>query len=267
MSTETNQPSPLVAIRLQLRAPLPKEAIKQHPTKKYLSTVNVAFIIERLNDVFGEDGWTADYTIVESEKMIVVRCDFSAGNIKRTAFGGNENSDRGDSYKGACTDALSKAASQIGIAGDVYKGLHDAPAGQIQVSGGQATVSKPATKPAAKPVQKVDKATEFPHGANQGNLPLPENNLPAKTFVANDSDVPDNIGSPKPVKPTIQEFEAYGKLLDEYKVVRKTFGDYLKRRFNVAKPKDDLTKADWEQVMANLKLAHENGSLDKLLAA
>ena len=34
-------------------------------------------------------------------------------------FGGNDNPDRGDAYKGACTDALSKCASYLGIGMDV----------------------------------------------------------------------------------------------------------------------------------------------------
>jgi len=40
-------------------------------------------------------------------------------------YGGNDNPDRGDAYKGACTDALSKCASYLGIGMDVYKGLRD----------------------------------------------------------------------------------------------------------------------------------------------
>jgi len=40
-------------------------------------------------------------------------------------FGGNDNPDRGDAYKGACTDALSKCASYLGIGMEVYKGLTD----------------------------------------------------------------------------------------------------------------------------------------------
>jgi len=44
-------------------------------------------------------------------------------------FGGNDNPDRGDAYKGACTDALSKCASYLGIGMDVYKGLYEQPGG------------------------------------------------------------------------------------------------------------------------------------------
>jgi hypothetical protein len=124
-------------LRERLRAPLPKEAIKAHPTKSWMSSINGAFIVERLNDCFGEEGWMARYEIVEnspSQKMVVVKAIFEAdvskgqqiyGKIYREAFGGNDNTDRGDAYKGACTDALGKIASQLGIAGEVYKGMLD----------------------------------------------------------------------------------------------------------------------------------------------
>ncbi len=126
------RPKPnLEALREQLRAPLPKEAIKPDPRRNGLSAINGAYITERLNDCFGEDGWTAKYQIIENHPdnpMIVVRCDFVATRYKihRQAFGGNANQDRGDAYKGACTDALGKVASHLGIASDVYKGMHDA---------------------------------------------------------------------------------------------------------------------------------------------
>jgi hypothetical protein len=83
-----------------------------------MSSVNSMYVIERLNDVFGEGGWGADYSIIENDPdraMVVVRCDlecFLDGSLTicRHAFGGNDNKDRGDAYKGACTDALTKAA-------------------------------------------------------------------------------------------------------------------------------------------------------------
>jgi hypothetical protein len=107
----------------QLAAPLPPEAIDQHPTKAYLSTIKTIFSIERLNQVFGLDGWTYKTEIVENAgSMIVVKVILTAGGIVREQFGGNDNSDRGDAYKGAVTDALSKICSYLGIGMDVYKG-------------------------------------------------------------------------------------------------------------------------------------------------
>ena len=130
MSTAEIFPDLKGELRNKLRAPLAAEAIKEHPTKPYMSSVNSAYVIERLNDVFGEDGWEAKYTVIEanpSAAMVVVQCVLTcqAWGIVRQTFGGNDNKDRGDAYKGACTDALTKAASQIGIAQDVYKGMHD----------------------------------------------------------------------------------------------------------------------------------------------
>lgn len=110
----------------QLRKPLPPEAISANPTKPGLSSVKVIYIIERLNEVFGLNGWEDDYEIVETGPMVVVRgcLRIPRFGITRQQYGGNNNPDRGDAYKGACTDALSKCASQLGIAIDVYKGLH-----------------------------------------------------------------------------------------------------------------------------------------------
>jgi hypothetical protein len=112
----------------QLKQPLPPEAITANPTKPGLSSVKVIYIVERLNEVFGLNGWEDDYEIVETGPMVVVRgcLRIPRFGITRQQYGGNNNPDRGDAYKGACTDALSKCASQLGIAIDVYKGLHPA---------------------------------------------------------------------------------------------------------------------------------------------
>ena len=40
-----------------LLAPLPDEAISQHPTKTFLSTIKAIYVTERLNDVFGVGAW------------------------------------------------------------------------------------------------------------------------------------------------------------------------------------------------------------------
>lgn len=148
---EVSQAMERPLLRDRLRAPLPKEAIKAHPTKSWMSSINGAFIVERLNDCFGEEGWMARYEIIEnapSQKMVVVKAIFEAearsgrqvvGKIYREAFGGNDNPDRGDAYKGACTDALGKIASQLGIAGEVYKGMLD----EVQAPAAKERTAKP----------------------------------------------------------------------------------------------------------------------------
>ena len=95
-----------------LKSPLPKEAISQHPTRTYLSTIKAIYVIERFNDVFGIGGWMIYNEVIEpGAKHIVVKSRFVApeyGIIIPDIFGGNNNEDRGDAFKGACTDALTK---------------------------------------------------------------------------------------------------------------------------------------------------------------
>lgn len=124
----------------ELRKPLPREAITKHPTKTYLSSIKTIFSIERMNDVFGLGGWVDRYEIIsvgeprpgknrKGEDVILPPWVVAKGylevpeyGIKREAYGGNDNEDLGDAYKGACTDALSKMLSTLYIGMDVYKG-------------------------------------------------------------------------------------------------------------------------------------------------
>ena len=112
-----------------LKKPLPKEAISPHPTKSYLSTIKAIYVVERLNEVFGTGAWTirGEKIVEATEKMVVIESKFEAPEygIILWAFGGNDNPDRGDAYKGAVTDALTKIGSFLGIGMDVFKGLGD----------------------------------------------------------------------------------------------------------------------------------------------
>jgi hypothetical protein len=112
-----------------LNAPLPAEAIKPHPSKSYLSTINAIYVTERFNQVFGVGRWGTTSDVIEAaDKMIVLRVHFWAYSpveggdmIKLESYGGNDNPDRGDAYKGAMTDALTKIGSFLGIGADVWK--------------------------------------------------------------------------------------------------------------------------------------------------
>ncbi len=120
----------LTADQLQLlKSPLPKEAISPHPTKTFLSTIKAIYVIERLNDVFGLGGWLIHNEIIEpGAQHIVVKSKFEApeyGIVVPDIFGGNDNKDRGDAFKGACTDALTKIGSYLYVGMDVFKGLGD----------------------------------------------------------------------------------------------------------------------------------------------
>jgi hypothetical protein len=121
-------------VKAKLKEPLPREAVSPNPQKPGLSVIKVIYVVERLNDVFGLNGWHVDNEIVETGSMVVVRATLSIPRhaISVEQFGGNDNPDRGDAYKGACTDALSKCASYLGIGMDVYKGLHEARSRALQ---------------------------------------------------------------------------------------------------------------------------------------
>lgn len=120
-------------MREQLRKPLPKEAISKHPTKTYLSTIKAIYVVERLNDVFGVGNWKTKTEVIttrEIEKrppMVIVKSVLTVNeyDIEIEAFGGNDNADLGDAYKGAATDALTKIGSYLEIGIDVFKGLSD----------------------------------------------------------------------------------------------------------------------------------------------
>src|SRR5690349_20940790 len=136
---------------------LPEDAIQPHPSKSYLSTIKVIFQIERLNSVFGMGGWNYQTRIVERETlpatdkqgprtMVVMKVMLKvpAYGIRIEQYGGSENEDAGDAYKGAVTDALGKIASYPGIGIDVYKG-------------GGPTKSNPRGKPVSpRPAPAID---------------------------------------------------------------------------------------------------------------
>ena len=111
----------------KLKAPLPQEAVSPNPERPGLSVIKVIYVVERLNDVFGLNGWRVVNQVVERGRMVVVKATVSIPEygIVIEQYGGNDNPDRGDAYKGACTDALSKCASYLGVGMDVYKGLRD----------------------------------------------------------------------------------------------------------------------------------------------
>lgn len=120
-----------------LDSPLPAEAVTQHPTKTFLSSIKSIYVTERLNEVFGVGAWrTKTEKIAEGNGgMIVVKVSLSIPEygIEYESFGGNNNGgegsknfDLGDAYKGAVTDAITKIASWMGIGADVFKGKQTA---------------------------------------------------------------------------------------------------------------------------------------------
>lgn len=133
-------------IRDKLRAPLPAEAIKPHPTKTFLSTIKPIFVTERLSDVFGVDGWQVKTDLLYHTSSTKIKRDKTSGEEKEyteftvmtkvtltipefgivhESIAGSTNDDLGDAAKGATTDSLTKICSWLEIGIDVYKGKKD----------------------------------------------------------------------------------------------------------------------------------------------
>ena len=130
----------------QLSLPLPAEAVTPHPTKKFLSSIKSIYVTERLNEVFGVGRWRIETDVVEKqERMVVVKLKFTIPDygIYYECYGGNDNPDLGDAYKGATTDAITKVASWLGIGADVFKGKYTN--GKFQVAAQNTKPAQPAT--------------------------------------------------------------------------------------------------------------------------
>ena len=130
----------------KLTQPIDPQALSQAP--RGLTSIKSIYVTERLNEAFGFGRWQIiEQVITVTEPRIENRTD-RAGKVNTEvilmpmvvvrvsmllldypwfqawSYGGNDNPDLGDAYKGAVTDAISKmCAMYLGIAQDVFKGL------------------------------------------------------------------------------------------------------------------------------------------------
>jgi hypothetical protein len=154
-------------LKAELYAPLPAEAIKQHPTKTFLSTIKPIYITDRLNEVFGIGKWQTktDNVLVNDNGTVVNKTTLiiEEYGIYYECFGGNDNGgsgskgfDLGDAFKGATTDALNKIASYLGIGIDVYRGKQSHQSNGYQSKPTPAPAPSPAPAPALQPNTSFD---------------------------------------------------------------------------------------------------------------
>ena len=156
METRTITPEQKAALDRRL----PDEAVSQHPTKTFLSSIKSIYVTERLNEVFGVGSWRVETEIVErSERMVVVKLRFSIPEygIYYECFGGNDNADLGDACKGATTDALTKVCSWLGIGAEVFKGRQTGAGAPPQSSVQRQPAAPDPTFDAAAPGQAAPK--------------------------------------------------------------------------------------------------------------
>lgn len=131
METKTITPEMYQA----LKADLPGEAIKPHPTKTYLSSIKAIYVTERLNDVFGCGSWQirTEKISENTNGMVVIKTTLTIPEygVYYESYGGNDNGgdtnknfDLGDAYKGATTDGITKIGSYLGIGMKVFQGKY-----------------------------------------------------------------------------------------------------------------------------------------------
>ena len=115
-----------------LTRPFGPEQVKQRKGQqgKTLSYVDVAAVIERLNEAF-DHAWTfevAEHHVYDAEVVVLGR--LTAGGVTKMAFGGSSvtvNRDGevvsiADDLKAAASDSVKKCASLLGVALELYGG-------------------------------------------------------------------------------------------------------------------------------------------------
>jgi hypothetical protein len=128
-----------------LNRDLPAAALKEMPHKKGMTAITPIYVTDRMNEAFGLGGWQFEPEVInDSDKMVVVRgvLTIPSINARIVQFGGNDNRDRGDAYKGAATDALTKCCSYLGVGAHVWRNNQPS-----EVQSALLTPAKPRSKP------------------------------------------------------------------------------------------------------------------------
>lgn len=134
-----------------LKEDFPAEALSVDSSRGFdLTSLKAQYIVERLNEVCGIDGWVHRCTYAEVPGGILCHgtliLDNGVRGIAREASGFSAvKKNAGDAYKGAQTDSLSKCASKFGLGNEIFKGNVAPPKKKA-----------PARKPSLKKVSNSD---------------------------------------------------------------------------------------------------------------
>lgn len=115
-------------IYAQLSKKFPDEAITKDNSRGFdLTSVKAQYVVERMNEVLGITGWSMAGDFSRDEKgvlytgILCITIGEEKYHYEAVGFSAIKKN-LGDSYKSARTDALSKAASWLGVANEVFKG-------------------------------------------------------------------------------------------------------------------------------------------------
>jgi hypothetical protein len=226
-------------LRAKLRAPMPPDSIKQHPTKTYLSTIKAIYVAERLNDVFGVNGWDMEHEVVEVFKNEQDKPHYvlMAGRIYLREFdlytswqyGGHELLGKGtepaDGFKSAVTDAMSKCASYLEIGIQVFKGLgHKIDesdkriAASVTPAQSEANVAGLVSKPKHDPVPPTEKPVKPKKTEPEPETQIQPEPEPVKVAVEKEDE------KPAQPKKTI-DLRYFRERVNTYKDAKKLLGD------------------------------------------
>lgn len=112
----------------ELLKPFPNEAYSVDSSRGFnLTSIKAQYVVERLNEVMGVDGWELVGNFEKEGNGVLfigklVLNDGFAGHSQLAVGYSDQKKNIGDAYKGAMTDALSKAASKFGLGNEVFKG-------------------------------------------------------------------------------------------------------------------------------------------------
>jgi hypothetical protein len=127
----------------QLCEKLPSEAVQhvsRDQSKKSYDTTGYGYqwLVDRLNQVCGIDGWGYDWTIIKEYEgtwgqydtpffdiTVSVKIWIGSREIYREHAGGHRGAFYGDTLKGAISNAIKKTAAMFGLGADAFRGELD----------------------------------------------------------------------------------------------------------------------------------------------
>ena len=156
----------------EFKKPFPKEAYKGDSSRGFeLTTLKSQYIVERLNETVGVNGWellgeyreigvddegVPEGVVFDGDLVITIKDGTEVVTMKKGQAGfGQCERNIGDGYKGARTDCLSKCASLFGIGNEMFKG-NISPDGDLKAEEDESeeTVEAAGEEQEAAPVKK-----------------------------------------------------------------------------------------------------------------